>query len=61
MEGAVSALSAFLTNLDGIMTQILDWTGDVLAVVEAQPILLFAAVGGFALIAVGVVKRLIRL
>lgn len=61
MTETVSALTSFLTEIDGIFTQILDWVGDVLTVVTAQPILLFACVAGFACIAIGVVKRLIRL
>lgn len=57
MEG--TAMTAFLTSVGEIVTQILSWIPDVTAVIIADPFLLFTvgflAVGG----AVGLIGRML--
>lgn len=54
-------LATLLTNIGSIFTAMMGWVGDVLDVIAEQPILLLFVVGTFALVAVGVVRRLLRL
>lgn len=60
-ETTAMTLASLITDMTSIMTAELGWVGQVLHTIEGSPILLFAVVGGFALIAVGIVRRLIQL
>lgn len=60
-ETTAMTLASLITDMTSIMTAELAWVGQVLETIEGSPILLFAVVGGFALIAVGIVRRLIQL
>lgn len=48
----------FLVQLGQILTACLTWTGEVVTLIMANPMLLFPCVVGFALVSVGIVKRL---
>lgn len=54
-------MAGVLADIGSCVTAMLSWAGDVLDVVTGNPLLLLMAVGSFGLIAVGIVKRLIRL
>lgn len=62
MEGEVSAMTAFLTDIGTFFTQSLTWLGNVLTTVTGNPALtvlvLAMPICGFA---VGLLSRLIRL
>lgn len=56
-------MAALLTTITSIMTSIIDWTGSVITMITAQgnEILLLFIVLPVGLIAIGVVRRLLKL
>lgn len=54
-------LATLLESMTTIFTSIMSWVGTVLTTIASNPILLVFVVGSFALVAIGVVRRLLAL
>lgn len=54
-------LAQILEAITTIFTSIISWVGSVITMITSNPLILLFVVMGVALIAVGVVKRLLRL
>lgn len=59
MEGMT--LASLLADMSTIFTSMMTWVGTVLTTIAGNPILLVFCVGTFALVAVGIVRRLLAL
>lgn len=60
-EPTVMTLAQILSAITDIFTSITSWVGSVITMITSNPLILLFVVMGVALIAVGVVKRLLRL
>lgn len=60
-ESTVMTLAQILEAITTIFTSIVSWVGSVINMITSNPLILLFVVMGVALIAVGVVKRLLRL
>lgn len=60
MEATVT-LASILADMTTILTSIFTWVGTVMSTIVGNPVLLIFVVGSFALISVGVARRLLRL
>lgn len=60
-ETTTMTLASLLSDVTTIFTSMMSWVSDVFTVIAANPILLLFVVGSFALIAIGIVQRLLRL
>lgn len=54
-------LASFLADLTTIITSMISWTVSVVTTVVSNPPLMVMAFGTFALVSIGILKRLIRL
>lgn len=54
-------LATLLDNITTILGNIVDWVGSVINMITSNPLILLFVIMGVALIAIGVVKRLLRL
>lgn len=54
-------LASLLADMTTIFTSMMSWVGTVMTTIVGNPILLVFAVGSFALIAVGIVRRLMEI
>lgn len=54
-------LASLLADVTTILTSMVSWTGSVISMVTSNPLLEIFVLGTFGLIAIGIVKRLIRL
>lgn len=54
-------LATVLESMTTIFTSMMSWVGTVMSTIAANPILLIFVVGTFALVAIGIVGRLLRL
>lgn len=54
-------MAELLTTITSILTSIVSWTTSVVSMITSNPLILLFVILGVALIAIGVVKRLIRL
>lgn len=53
-------LASLLESITTVFTSMMSWTSTVFDTIMGEPILLLYAVGSFALISIGIVKRLMR-
>jgi len=60
-ETTAMTLAQILEAITTIFTSIISWVGSVITMITSNPLILLFVVMGVALIAVGVVKRLLRL
>lgn len=61
MEPAVGSMEYLLGICSDILTSIISWVGSVISMITSNPLILLFVILGVALIAIGVVKRLLRL
>lgn len=54
-------METLLSTITQILTSIISWTGSVITMITSNPLILLFVIMGVALIAIGVVKRLLRL
>lgn len=54
-------MATLLTTITSILTSIVSWVTSVVSMITSNPLILLFVIIGVALIAIGVVKRLIRL
>ena len=54
-------MSDLLSQITTILNSVISWTGSVITMITSQPLLLLFVVLPVGLIAIGVVRRLIRL
>lgn len=54
-------MAAILTAITDILAAIVSWVGSIITVITSNPLILLFVVIGIGLIAIGVVKRLLRL
>lgn len=55
------SMTTLLADSGDIFGSMMDWVGDVFDVIVSNPILLLFIVGTFALVAIGIVRRLLSL
>lgn len=55
------SMTTLLADSGDIFGSMMEWVGDVFDVIVSNPILLLFIVGTFALVAIGVVRRLLSL
>lgn len=60
-EVTTMTLAQVLEAITTILTSVISWTGSVITMVTSNPLILVFVLLGVGLIAVGVVRRLIRL
>lgn len=60
MEGSLT-MATLLESMTTIFTSMMSWVGTVLNTIAGNPILLVFAVGSFALVAIGIVRRLMEI
>lgn len=60
-EPAVGSMEFLLNVCSQILTAIISWTSSVINMITSNPLILLFVIIGVALIAIGVVKRLLRL
>lgn len=54
-------MAELLSTITTILTSIISWTQSVITMITSNPLILLFVIMGVALIAIGVVKRLLRL
>lgn len=54
-------MESLLSTITSILASIVSWTTSVVSMITSNPLILLFVILGVALIAVGVVRRLIRL
>lgn len=60
-ESTAMTLAQILEAITSIFTSIVSWVGSVITMITSNPLILLFVVMGVALIAIGVVRRLLRL
>ena len=60
-EVTTMTLAQVLESITTILTSVISWTGSVITMVTSNPLILVFVLLGVGLIAIGVVRRLIRL
>lgn len=60
-DPAVGSMEWLLSTITTILASIVQWTQSVIAMITSNPLILLFVIMGVALIAIGVVKRLLRL
>lgn len=60
-EPAVGSMEWLLSTITTILSSIVNWTQSVISMITSNPLILLFVIMGVALIAIGVVKRLLRL
>lgn len=64
MEGGTATamtMETLLSTITNILASIINWVGSVITMITSNPLILLFVIIGVALIAIGVVKRLLRL
>lgn len=64
MEGGTATamtMETLLSTITDILASIINWVGSVITMITSNPLILLFVIIGVALIAIGVVKRLLRL
>lgn len=57
----VDPMADILSAITSILTSIVSWVGSIVTVITSNPLILLFVVIGVGLVAIGVVKRLLRL
>lgn len=61
MEATATTMADILSAITTILTSVISWVGSIVTVITSNPLILLFVVIGVGLIAIGVVKRLLRL
>lgn len=61
MGSETFTLASLLESIGTIFASMFSWVGTVMSTIAGSPILLLFVVGSFALIAIGIVRRLLAL
>lgn len=60
-EPTIMTLAQILAAITSIFTEIVSWVGSVITMITSNPLILLFVVMGVALIAIGVVRRLLNI
>lgn len=61
LTGKENSMADLLSTITTILASIVSWTTSVVTMITSNPLILLFVILGVALIAIGVVKRLLRL
>lgn len=56
-----TTLASILADMTTILTSMFSWVGTVMSTIVGNPVLLIFVVGTFALVSIGIARRLLRL
>lgn len=56
-----TTLASILADMTTILTSMFSWVGTVMTTIVGNPVLLIFVVGTFALVSIGIARRLLRL